>query len=347
LKAVRLRRYGGNEGVRVEGILRPPIGPTDVCIEVRAAGVIAIDCKIRDGAFRSLKQCRLPFTLGCELSGVVVERGSHATRFRLGDAVLSLAPAVRLGAFAELAVVDEKNVALKPPKLSHLEAASLPSAGLAAWQALVDHAHLEPGRRLLVQGGGSDTGLVAVQLGAHLGAHVIATVRPYESALVRALGAHETIDEQAQSFDRSVYGCDVVLDTTGGAALERSFAMARCGGHVVSTGAQPTADFARKHALPLWVTWSLRLRKRRSFLRARARGVRYTCFVVEPDGEQLSTLAALVRRGAIKPVVGSVFPLEQAREALAYAEGQPRCGKVLIRVRRQADPHASLWPASH
>lgn len=158
----------------------------------------------------------------------------------------------RDGAAAEFVTVPETDLAGKPSTVSHAVAAALPLAGLTALQALVDHAAVRPGEAVLVHGGAGGVGAFAVQLAAILGARVTATVRSDARQLVSGFGAQRVIDVRSETFDESAAfdPYDVVVDTVGGATLDRSFGVLRPGGsadHLVGTPAPGEGRRIRRH----------------------------------------------------------------------------------------------------
>jgi NADPH:quinone reductase-like Zn-dependent oxidoreductase len=226
---------------------------------------------------------------------------------QVGDSVYGLIDFARAGAAAELVSVRAADLAPKPQLLDHVSAAALPLAALTAWQGLFDHGGLEPGQRLLVQGAAGSVGVYAVQLARWREAHVIGTASAGNLQRVRDLGAHEVIDYAARGLEE-LTELDLVVDTVGGEALARSLALLRTGGRLVAV-----AEAAPEGA-------------------AAAAGVEATFFIVEPSRSQLVQLGRLVDEGRLRPVVRSVFPLEDARAAFEEVDG-PGGGKVVLRVR--------------
>jgi NADPH:quinone reductase-like Zn-dependent oxidoreductase len=189
-----------------------------------------------------------------------------------------------------------------------VQAATLPLAALTAWQALVDHAGLVPGERVLVQGGAGGVGVYAVQLAAVLGGQVTATGRSRSEAFVRELGARKFVSSGAPGGG-AAGGQDVVIDTVGGQVTTDSFALLRRGGRLVTLGAPPDPELADQF------------------------GVHAMFFVVRPDRGELARLAGLADEGRLRPVVSQVFPLADGRQAYASrAPGRPP-GKTVLAVR--------------
>src|SRR6185437_4293406 len=173
----------------IEEVARPVPGPRDVLIEVHAASVNPIDWKIRKGTQRGAIRPRFPAILGMDASGIVAATGRDVTRFRVGDAVYTSPTHRRPGTYAEYVAVDERAVARKPMSLSHQEAASLPLAGLSAWECLVRCARVGPGQKVLVLAGSGGVGSLGIQIAKLLGAEVAATCSARNVELVRSLGA--------------------------------------------------------------------------------------------------------------------------------------------------------------
>ena len=148
MKAFIVDRYGGNDHVRLAEMPEPELREDDVLVQIHAAGVNPLDCKIRDGKLKLILPYRLPLILGNDLAGVVVRVGSRVRRFKPGDEVHARPDQDRIGAFAELIAVNEDAVAIKPRELTMEEAASIPLVGLTAWQALIETASLNKGQKI-------------------------------------------------------------------------------------------------------------------------------------------------------------------------------------------------------
>jgi NADPH:quinone reductase-like Zn-dependent oxidoreductase len=334
MKAIRIHRYGGNEVVRCDEIDAPTAGPGEVIIDVYAAGVNPVDFKIRNGELKRVRHDRFPLALGSELSGVVSACGAGVGNLRVGDEVFARVGKESMGAFAEQACVRAEHVAKKPARLSHVEAASLPLAGLTAYQALVEHGHLTRGQRVLVHAASGGVGTLAVQMAHHLGAHVIGVASAKSHPFLRTLGADELIDRGTEQFEARVHDVDLVLDLVGGKTLARSFAVMRRGGSIVSIAGTPTPEYARQAGLAKPIVWVLMLLNLRVARQAHARDVHHVFFMMRPDGAQLAALAALVDAGALAPVIDRVFPLADAAAALDHVESGGARGKVVLQVKR-------------
>jgi len=330
MNAAYINRYGGNEVIEIGGLPKPSIGPNDLLVQVKAASVNPIDFKIRDGQTRLMLPYKFPLILGNDSAGVVAEAGAMVTRFKTGDAIFARLEKDRIGAFAEYAVVSEAVAAMKPRNLSFVEAASIPLVGLTSWQALLDVAGLKSSQKVLIHAGSGGVGAFAIQLAKHLGATVATTVSEHNTALAQRLGADVIIDYHKAKFDDVVRDYDAVLDTLGGETQARSFAVLKKGGILVTIYGVPTAKVGREWGLNSFVRAAMWFMNRKQFVMAQRHGVRYEYLFMQPNGEQLGAIGALLESGKIVPVIDRVFPLTQARDALAYSESGRAVGKIII-----------------
>jgi NADPH:quinone reductase-like Zn-dependent oxidoreductase len=309
MTALRAHRRGGPEVLVVEAAPIPVPAAGEVLVEVHAAAITFDELTweetwTRDGASRT------PVIPSHEISGVVVETGSDTEHFALGDNVYGLIQFDRDGGAADYVSVPAQDLAAKPSGVSHTLAAALPLAGLTAWQALVDHAGVHHGERVLVTGGAGGVGALAVQLAAQLGADVTATVRSDAVELVRNLGARKVIDVRSAGLHDSQTAYDVVIDTVGGPNSRDLFRVLRRGGRHVALSAPIPAGEGDEY------------------------GITAMFFVVTPDRDQLAELAGLVDRGQLHVEIAATFPLTEGREA--FESGQRpgrRAGKTVIVVR--------------
>jgi NADPH:quinone reductase-like Zn-dependent oxidoreductase len=309
MKAISQTRFGGPEVLEVAEIDAPRPIPTEVLVRVHAVGVNPIEAFIRAGRFPLLGDP--PFVLGWDVSGVVEHAMPDTYRFEVGDEVFGMPFFPRpASGYAEYVAAPARQLARKPASLDHVHAAALPLVGLTAWQGLVDLAHLRPGQRVLVHGGGGGVGHVAVQLAKHLGAQVVATASASKRDFVAGLGADEVLDYAAVDFTEAVGDLDVVVDMVGYG--ERSLQVLRPGGILVTGVGRTDLALAAKTV---------------------EAGRRFAGIAVEPDGPALERLAELVDAGALRVHVEETFPLERAADAHRLAEDGHVTGKVVLTVR--------------
>ncbi|MGW7367097.1 NADP-dependent oxidoreductase [Streptomyces sp. NPDC054841] len=311
MHAVRAHERGGPERFAYESAPRPEAAAGEVLVAVRAAsitaGELAWDATWTD-SLDATGRDRTPTVPAHEFSGVVAALGSGVTDLAVGDDVYGLIPFTRDGAAAEYVTVPAGMLASKPAALDHEHTAALPLAALTAWQALVDHAALQPGQHVLIHGGAGGVGTFGVQIAVALGGRVTATSSARDKDFVTGLGAERVIDYEAERFEDLVRDADVVFDLVGGETLERSWVTLRPGGILVSIVQPPDQEKAAAH------------------------GVRGLFFIVVPDRPGLVAINELIDEGKLRPVVDRVVPLTETRAAYeALLTEHPR-GKVVLRV---------------
>ncbi|MEX5258275.1 alpha/beta fold hydrolase [Kocuria arenosa] len=328
MKAFVLQRYGSR--LRQVDVPAPVLGDHEVLVRMTAAGVNHADERLRAGEFKQIFPFQLPMVLGSEFSGEVVATGPLAHKFERGMEVFAYPDLTRMGGFAELLAIDERHLASKPSTVTMTEAASLPVNGLTAWNALVEMGQLRAGQTVLIHGGSGGVGSVAIQLAKHLGATVATTVSATNADLVRALGADIVIDYRTEDFAAKLSGVDLVLDTQGGETLKKSLGVLRPGGTVIGITGPPDPDFAAQAGVAPTVRAAIRGLSSSVRRKARRLGVNYRFLFIQPDGDQLATIARLVDQGIIRPVLDRVTPFEQTPAALgALLSGGVR-GKVVV-----------------
>ncbi|MGA7355210.1 MAG: NADP-dependent oxidoreductase [Candidatus Cybelea sp.] len=292
MKAVRAHGYGDAGVLSFEDAPLPSPGEGEVLVRVYAASVNPADWKLRT------------FIPGRDVSGVVEAVGPGVTRFAQGDAVFGNA----IGAYAQYAVANEAELARKPLTVDHIHAAAIPLAALTAWQALFEIAGLKEGRRLLIHGAAGGVGSFAVQLAKWKGARVAGTASSRNQLFLMGLGVDQPIDHFRQRFEDVVGPVDVVLDTVGGDAQQRSWNVLRKGGMLVSIVAPPSTEEARRHEATAAI------------------------FTSRPDGGQLAQIGELIDFGYVRPAVETVLPLSQAKRAHQISEAGHVRGKIVLSV---------------
>ena len=333
MKALTFKRYGKSPGICFADVPRPTLKDDELLVEVHAASVNPVDNMIVAGTFKPILHFQLPATLGSDLAGVVVEVGSRVTRFKPGDAVFANIFDRGTGAIAEFAVVPESLAALKPANLDFVEAASIPMVGLTSWQALKERANLRAGQKVFIPAGSGGIGSFAIQLAKHLGAKVGPSTRSGNVDLARSLGADEVVDYKEQEFETVLSGYDAVLGTLKGDAIEKSIAIVKPGGAIVSLVGPLDAAFARARRLNFVLTFVFGLMCRKIMHLAKKRDVTYSFLFARPDGVALAEIGKLLEAECIRPVIDRVFPFELAANSLAYlAQGHAK-GKVVIKMR--------------
>ena len=306
-KLIRFRCFGGKDVIETEDldVSQPDAG--EVLVSVRAASVNPVDFKIRSGKYPAVKNDRLPYTPGRDVSGVVEKCGAQATRFKIGDEVFGMV-GIHGGGYAEKVVVEQIAVTAKPAGLDYIHAAAIPLAGQTAWQGLFRHGGLKAGQSVLIHGGSGGVGHFAIQFAKAMGARVLTTVSTNNVGFARDLGADVVIDYKTQRFEDHASDLDMVFDLIDGETRERSWACLKKGGVLVSTLTEPSQEKATRFDV---------------------RALRYT---VQANGEELAEIARLVASGKVKPRVQKTFPLDAAADAMASVEEGHSVGKVVLTV---------------
>jgi NADPH:quinone reductase-like Zn-dependent oxidoreductase len=301
----------------------PTLRDGDVLVRVHASGISPAELDWRltwqnpDGSPR-----QPPIVLGHELSGVVESIGPGVTEGpAVGDAVFGLVDFHRDGAHAERVAVRATDLVAKPAALRHEAAAAVPLSALTAWQALFEQGDLRSGQRVLIHGGAGGVGSYAVQLARWHGAEVVATSSARDAALVRELGADVVVDYRTERFEDAVSEADLVFDTVGGETWERSWAVTRRGGRIVSIATPRPPD------------------------RVVAGGPNAIFFIVRPDREDLREIASLLEAGQIRPIVSAILPFDRAPEAYRRDRRSTGPGKVVLVVAGDARPARGADPA--
>ena len=333
MKAFIIDRYSRKAPMRLGDMPEPEVRDDDVLIEVHAAGVNLLDSKIKAGEFKLFLPYRMPLVLGHDVAGVVTRVGSRVRQFKVGDEVYSRPADHRVGTFAELIAVNEKDVALKPRNLTMEEAASIPLVGLTAWQALVEKAHLKTGQHVFIQAGSGGVGTFAIQLAKHLGAKVATTTSTGNVGWVKSLGADIVVDYKKDDFEAKLQGYDVVLHSQDAKALDKSLRVLKPGGQLVSISGPPDPEFADEIGGPWFLKIATRLLSAGTRKKAKRLNTSFSFLFMRANGGQLRQISALIESGVIRPTVDRVFPFRSANEALAYVEAGRAKGKVVIKIK--------------
>jgi NADPH:quinone reductase-like Zn-dependent oxidoreductase len=206
-----------------------------------------------------------------------------------------------------MALAKTENIANKPKRLSHAEAAALPLVGVSAWRALVENIGLSKGRRILIHGGAGGIGSIAIQLAKHLGAYVATTVSTNDKQFVQELGADQVIDYKTQNFEDLLHDYDAVFDTVGGETYKRSFKVLKKGGIIVSMLEQPNPQLMDHH------------------------GIKAIFQFTQADRERLTKVAKWVDENKdIRINIDRTFSLDEAADALDYQKDVHPRGKLVL-----------------
>jgi NADPH:quinone reductase len=323
MTVIGISRPGGPEVLLPERRAVPTPGPDEILIKVLAAGVNRPDVAQRLGHYPPPPGASdLP---GLEVAGEVAARGSNAKRHELGDKVMSL---VAGGGYAQYCIAQDAQAMKVPPSLSIQEAGALPETLMTVWHNVFERGGLKQGETLLVHGGSSGIGTMAVQLAKAFGTKVIVTVGSKDKAdACTKLGADHAIDYKTKDFVAEVQtltagqGANVILDMVGGDYIERNFEAAAIDGRVVQIaflgGFKANTNFTKLMVKRLTHTGST-LRPRSNTDKAK--------MVAAIENKVIP----LIRAGRIKPLMDSHFPLEKAADAHRRIETSEHIGKIVL-----------------
>ena len=304
MRAVAYQNYNSN--IEIIEVAKPKLQDKSVLVEVHAAGINPIDNILHAGYLQQMLELSFPHIMGYDVSGIVVEVGKDVRSVKVGDEVFARPNQEDAGSIAEFARVHENELAIKPKNMSHIDAASVPLAGLTAWQALVTKGNINRGDKVLIHAGSGGVGTLAIQIAKYFGAEVTTTTSSKNKDLVKSLGADLVIDYTTQSFENELSNYDLVIDAIGGDTLTKSFKVLKKGGRLVSIKGQDTENLAKEY------------------------GVNFEWFFISPDGKMLTEIASLISQGTIKTVIDSTYSMKQAPEAFELlAKGRAK-GKIVI-----------------
>ncbi len=299
--------FGSADVLQVREVDAPPVGPDTVLVRVKATSVNPVDWKIREGYLQGAYPHHLPIIPGWDVAGVVEAVGpAVVTGLKVGDEVWGYVRRddVAFGTTAELVPAPERTVSAKPSALSFEEAATVPLAGLTAYQALVEALSIQAGERVLIHAASGGVGQFAVQIALAKGAEVIGTASEKNHDYLRGLGVSQTIDYNAgpvsEQLDSPVHA---VLDLVGGEALEDAPKQVKDVSRIASI-----VDAQTVLAL----------------------GGRYV--FVRPEREHLDALAGLADSGHLKVDVAETFPLEKVADAHRLNETGHTRGKIVVTI---------------
>ncbi|MBI4547100.1 MAG: zinc-binding dehydrogenase [Ignavibacteriae bacterium] len=344
MKAIRFHEFGDVNVLRYEDAPSPSIGSNDVLIQLKAVALNHLDIWVRSGARE--RNIPLPHIPGSDGAGVITEVGSAIDWLKAGDRVL-ISPGLSCGhcnmclggsdnlcreyrvlgvredgTYAEYIKLPAVNVLPIPGNLNFNEAAATPLVFLTAWHMLVTLAKVQPGETVLAHGAGSGVGSAAIQIAKLFGSRVITTAGSDEKlSKAKELGADELINYKIKDFVEEVKrmtdkrGVDIVFEHIGGEVLEKSLTIMTKDGRLVTCGA--TTEYLCK--VDIRYVYSRHLSLFGSFMGTK---------------RELMEVLKFLAIGKLKPVIDSVYPLEQAKEAQKRMEERKNFGKIVLEINR-------------
>ncbi|KAJ5639113.1 uncharacterized protein N7484_006975 [Penicillium longicatenatum] len=254
---------------------------------------------------------------GHDISGVISSTGpEYQGPLQIGQEVYAYLGADQGQGQADYVICLPSEVALKPTKLSHAEAAALPIPLLTAWEALFDHGALKAGMKVLVTGASGAVGTFAIQFAAQtLGVHVIALASSRNHEMLRRLGASEVHDYGITDWEKHIADVDVVFDTVGGDVLKKTWNCVKDDGVIVTVG----------DPAPAWAFGQGQAEES-----ADHPNVRYVHFIVSPNAEILGKAGEMIDSGSLEKFAVKTFPFDEAKTAWDHAQRRNRGYKVVI-----------------
>ncbi|MBS1271580.1 MAG: Zinc-type alcohol dehydrogenase-like protein [Candidatus Marinimicrobia bacterium] len=312
MRVQAITEFGGPDVFEEQEWETPKPGPNDVLVKVHATSVNPVDYKIRQSG--SWAGVNPPAIIGYDVSGVIEAIGDGVEDFQVGDEVFYTPEIFEgQGSYAEYHIADESIVARKPENLSHEEAASIPLAGVTAYDGIITRGVAETGNTVLIHGAGG-VGSLAAQISVAAGVRTIVVCSDYMEETVLEMGG-EPINYMTENFVEVVEektegaGVDLVFDTVGGNTMSRSLEVIKSHGRMVNI-VGTVADLSRANILNVTVEF----------------------LFIERQRYVLDRLRALIERDQVKPVIDSVTKLEEVAEAHRRLEQGGVKGKIVLKV---------------
>jgi len=341
MRAVVLTGTGGPEVLQVQERPDPVVGPGQIRIAVRAAGINFADTLARVGLYPDAP--KTPCVLGYEVAGEVETVGKGVVDFKLGDRVVA---GTRFGGQAELVSVDAVQALPLPDRLSFEQGAAFPVNYGTAYAALVLMGGMRQGDRVLIHAAGGGVGISATQLARNAGAEIFGTASPGKHEAIRAQGVAHAIDYRGQDFEAEVMritggeGVDLIMDALGPTSFRKDYRLLRSGGRLVMYGLSENSD-AGARSIPVTLKSMLKMPLatmpwwKSLFLMNENKGVFGLNMLSWWDREGnldrvTSPLMADLEAGRLEPVVAEAFPFERAGEAHEFIAQRRNVGKVVL-----------------
>lgn len=309
-KTIQFKQFGGPEVLELMEVPIPSLKANELLLKIYAAGVNPIDAKIREGSSFVAKSLTLPAGLGFDVCGEVVECGVEITAFKKGDAVFgSVGRYDHPSAYAEYCIAKQNDLIQKPAGLDLVQAAALPTVGLAAWQALHTVGQVKKNERVLIHAAAGGVGHLAVQIAKMAGAYVIGTASGEQPAFLRQLGVDDIINYTQQPFEEKLKDIDLVIDLVGGDTGVRSLSVLKPTGRIVTVPTN-TRDLI--------------------LAEAKKKNIKAMGMLAEIVVSELQLLADMIASKQIQLQIAATFPLKDAVKAHQILEQKHTQGKIVL-----------------
>src|SRR6266852_4773502 len=336
MKAIVRERFGSPDVLQLKAIEKPaPNDVRGVLVKVYASSVNPADRYDVNGMSFALRRVLPLFRMGVgvrrpkepqvgmDLAGTVEAVSSNVTQFKPGDEVYG----VGFHGYAEYAVARENRVALKPKNRTFEESAAVPIAGFTALQALRNHGHIEPGKKVLINGAGGGVGTFAVQIAKSFGAEVTAVTNTQNLDMVRSLGADHVIDYTKEDFTKNEQRYDLICDIASAHSPSSYKRIMNPNGICVIVG-------FRDKVISRLIYFVIRKRFSTG-------DKKFKFIVAKSNQEDLALMKELMEAGKITPVIDRRYQLSETPQAIKYlGEGKAR-GKIVITIANDQKPSRS------
>jgi NADPH:quinone reductase-like Zn-dependent oxidoreductase len=330
MRAVVITKHGGPEVLKVEDQPDPKLGPGQVRIDVKAAGINFADVMARLGLYPDAP--KTPCVVGYEVCGEVLEVADGVTSAKPGDRVMA---GTRFGGYASQVVVGEGEVIALPEGLSFEQGAAIPVNYATAWAGLIRYGNLQKGERVLLHAAGGGVGIAATQIAKRHGAEIHGTASPSKHDAIRGFGVDVAHDYTKDGWEKGLPKFDIVMDAIGGASFRRSYNLLRPGGRLVAFGASSVVSgdsrnlvTAAKGMLSMpWFNLVKQMSVSKTVIGLNMLTLWDEFGSLEPF---VAPIEALFESGDAEPVVAKAFPFEQAGEAHSYIAARKNVGKVVL-----------------
>ena len=336
MRALVITQHGPPEVLKVLDRPDPEVGPGQVRIAVKAAGVNFSDLLARVGMYPEAP--KPPSVIGYEVSGDVESVGDGVESVKPGDRVIA---GTRFSGQAELAVTDAGNVFPLPDGWSYERGAAVPVVYVTAYAGMIRYGNVLAGERVLIHAAAGGVGIAATQIGRHLGAELYGTASAAKHDAIQGFGIEHAIDYHSQDFVKEIRRVtsekrplDLVMDAVGGSSFRKSWSLLRAGGRLVAFGVSESGGGERREigkALKMLATSPIfpiltMMRDSKSVIGLNMLALQDT----KGLGDYIGPLTALMDQGVVDPVVAEAFPVEQAAEAHRYLSERKNVGKVVL-----------------
>ena len=339
MRALVITQHGPPEVLKVLERPDPDVGPAEVRIAVKAAGINFSDLLARAGMYSDAP--KPPCVIGYEVAGDVESVGDGVDSVKPGDRVIA---GSRFGGQAELVVVSEADVVPLPEAWSYEQGAALPVVYATAYAGLIRYGSVHAGERVLIHAAAGGVGIAATQIAKHLGAQLFGTASASKHDAIRGFGIEHAIDYHTQDPVKEIrrmtgekQPLDLVMDAVGGSSFRKSWSLLRAGGRLVAYGVSEAGGGDRRElSKVLKMVATSPVFPILTMMRASKSVIALNMLTIwDAKGsldEFIGPLRDLMDEGVIDPVVAEAFPLERAADAHRYLSERKNIGKVVLTI---------------